>query len=109
MKMTLITLAASILVTTAQAECIVADPTPTPLNARTAPNGRIIATLDNGQQVMIIDRAQDERMRPWVYVSDPETNNPIGWVYCLQRGRRDDLAAFEMIGCRFTTPSSILH
>jgi hypothetical protein len=81
MKMTLITLAASILVTTAQAECIVADPTPTPLNARTAPNGRIIATLDNGQQVMIIDRAQDERMRPWVYVSDPETNNPIGWVY----------------------------
>jgi hypothetical protein len=35
----------------AHAECIVADPTPTPLNARTVPNGRIIATLDNGHVV----------------------------------------------------------
>ena len=34
MKMTFATLAACIMATTAQAECIVADPTPTPLNAR---------------------------------------------------------------------------
>lgn len=67
--------------TTAQAECIVADPTPTPLNARTAPNGRIISTLDNGQQVTIIDFAEDERRRPWVYVSDPATGQPIGWIF----------------------------
>lgn len=65
----------------AHAECIVADPTPTPLNARTAPNGRIIATLDNGQVVTIIDHADDEQMRPWVYVSDLETDKPIGWVF----------------------------
>ncbi len=81
MKLTFVTLAACIVATAVQAECIVADPTPTPLNARTAPNGRIIATLDNGQQVTIIDRADDERMRSWVYVSDPETGQPIGWVF----------------------------
>jgi hypothetical protein len=92
MKMTFATLAACILATTAQAECIVADPTPTPLNARTAPNGRIIATLKNGQPVTIIDRADDERIRQWVYVSDPETGQPIGWVFrsyivCKGEGR----------------------
>ena len=65
----------------AHAQCIVADPTPTPLNVRTAPNGRIIGTLYNGQSVDIIDHATDERLQPWVYVSDPETKNPIGWVY----------------------------
>ncbi|ACK51936.1 hypothetical protein Msil_3026 [Methylocella silvestris BL2] len=67
--------------TFAHAECIVADPTPTPLNARTAPNGRISTTLNNGQPVVIIDQVDDEQMRPWVYVSDPETSQPIGWVF----------------------------
>jgi hypothetical protein len=75
------TLAFTLIAVTAHAECIVADPTPTPLNARTAPNGRIIGTLDNGQAVVIIDHADDGQMRPWVYVSDPETGNPIGWVF----------------------------
>jgi hypothetical protein len=37
--------------TAVHAECIVADPTPTLLNARSAPYGRIIGTLDNGQLV----------------------------------------------------------
>jgi hypothetical protein len=67
--------------TCAHADCIVADPTPTPLNARTAPNGRIIATLHNGQAVTIIDHAKDEQLRSWVYVSDRRTNKPIGWVF----------------------------
>jgi hypothetical protein len=31
----------------AHAECIVADLSPTPLNVRTAPYGRIVGTLDN--------------------------------------------------------------
>jgi hypothetical protein len=75
---TLVLLAAT---TFAHGECIVADPTPTALNARTAPNGRIIGALDNGQAVAIIDHADDEQMRPWVYVSDPETGKPIGWVF----------------------------
>jgi hypothetical protein len=37
----------------AHSECIVADPSPTPLNVRTAPYGSIVATLDNGQVVSI--------------------------------------------------------
>jgi len=53
----------------------------TPLNVRIAPHGRIIGTLDNGQSVYITDRATDKQLRPWVYVSDPETNKRIGWVY----------------------------
>jgi hypothetical protein len=62
------------------AECIVADPTPTLLNARSAPYGRIIGTLDNGQLVSILDSASDGRGAPWVYVADAE-GTPIGWVY----------------------------
>jgi Bacterial SH3 domain len=68
-------------IASAKADCIVADPTPTPLNARTAPNGRIIGPLANGQVVKIIDHASDGEKRPWVYVSDPETDQPIGWVF----------------------------
>jgi len=65
----------------ARAQCIVADPTPTPLNVRTAPYGRIIGTLHNGQSVDIIDHATDGQSQPWVYVSDPDSSSPIGWVY----------------------------
>lgn len=81
-KLVLATLTACVLATAAaRAECIVADPTPTPLNARTSPNGPIVATLDNGQQVTIIDRSHDKQGRPWVYVSDSGTGQPIGWVF----------------------------
>ena len=62
-------------------ECIVADPTPTPLNVRVAPNGRVTRTLDNGQEVHVIDRTIDGRLKQWAYVSEPKTNKPIGWVY----------------------------
>ena len=66
---------------TAHADCIVADPSPTPLNVRTSPYGQVIGTLDNGQSVAIIDHTVDNRGRDWVYVSDPETERPIGWVF----------------------------
>jgi hypothetical protein len=83
MAKTLAAVALALIAATASAHagCIVADPTPTPLNVRTAPNGRIVAALDNGQSVNIIDHADDEQLRPWVYVSDPETDKPIGWVF----------------------------
>jgi hypothetical protein len=76
-------LAASLFASTAfaHAECTVADPTPTPLNVRTAPNGRVIATLDNGQSVYIIDHTLDRQSRAWVYVGDSETDKPLGWVF----------------------------
>jgi Bacterial SH3 domain len=79
----IVALVTSLIAATGHAECIVADPSPTPLNVRTAPApyGRIIATLDNGQLVEIIDHAADDQLRPWVYVADPETGKPIGWVF----------------------------
>jgi hypothetical protein len=63
-----------------RAGCIVADPSPTPLNIRTAPHGRIIGTLDNGQVVSILDSSTDNEGSPWVYVAD-DTGNPLGRVY----------------------------
>ena len=64
----------------AHAECIVADPSPTPLNVRTAPNGRVVGALDNGQVVSILDSSIDDQGRPWVYVAN-DTGSPLGWVY----------------------------
>jgi hypothetical protein len=64
----------------AHAGCIVADPSPTPLNVRTAPYGRIVGTLDDGQGVSILDSSTDNQGRPWVYVAD-DSGNPLGWVY----------------------------
>jgi Bacterial SH3 domain len=63
----------------ANAECIVADPTPTPLNIRTAPNGRIVQTIHNGIQVNVLDHTSDSRGRAWVFVGVGDT--PLGWVY----------------------------
>jgi Bacterial SH3 domain len=64
----------------AQVLCIVADPSPTPLNIRTVPYGRIVGTLDNGQVVSILDGSTDIAGRPWAYVAD-DTGIPLGWVY----------------------------
>jgi hypothetical protein len=64
----------------AYAECVVADPSPTPLNVRTSPYGHIVGALDNGQVVSIIDSSIDNQGRPWVYFVD-DTGNPLGWVY----------------------------
>lgn len=66
---------------TAQARCRVMDPTDTPLNVRTAPNGRVVAALPNGMLVSIIDNARDERGRSWVYVARLSNGRPIGWVF----------------------------
>ncbi len=65
----------------AQTRCTVFDPSPTPLNVRTGPYGRIIGTLENGRIVYILDRSIDRQGKPWVYVADFDTDAPIGWVY----------------------------
>jgi uncharacterized protein YraI len=63
------------------AECRVTDPTGTPLNVRTAPGGRIVGTLVNGQRVSVLDR-RVVGGKPWVYVGDVELGDqPIGWVF----------------------------
>jgi hypothetical protein len=65
----------------ASAVCRVADPTPTPLNVRTSPNGRIVSTLENGMLVFVLDRATDRRGQTWVFVGSAEDQTPIGWVF----------------------------
>ncbi|MEK1933587.1 MAG: SH3 domain-containing protein [Pararhizobium sp.] len=60
------------------AECVVADPTGTPLNVRAQPNGHIVSTLDNGLSVDVIAETRASGKR-WVQVAaDGET---LGWVF----------------------------
>lgn len=64
----------------AQEQCLVADPTGTPLNVRAAPNGPIVETLSNGIVVTILDRSSANG-RAWVYVRRNKDQAPLGWVF----------------------------
>jgi hypothetical protein len=74
-------LISTIVVAAAQTRCRVLDPTGTPLNIRTSPNGSIVGTLRNGLLVSIVDSAADDRGRPWALVAQFETGRRIGWVF----------------------------
>jgi hypothetical protein len=64
----------------AQSRCTVTDPTGTPLNVRTRPNGgSIVGALHNGTAVRFVRGAVDERGRPWAYVV-PE-QGIAGWIF----------------------------
>jgi hypothetical protein len=65
----------------AQARCRVMDPTGTPLNVRTGPNGSIIDRLPNGFLVSIMSITYDRGGRPWALVSRFDNGRRIGWVY----------------------------
>jgi hypothetical protein len=65
----------------AQSRCRILDPTGTPLNVRTAPNGQVIGTVPNGMLVSVIDQRDDNRGRSWVYVAAHDSGRPIGWVF----------------------------
>src|SRR5262245_35136615 len=60
----------------AQDRCRVMDPTNTPLNVRTSPDGNIVGTLSNGTLVKILDRPSNVRGRTWVYVGRYEDRVP---------------------------------
>ncbi len=60
--------------------CIVTDPTGTPLNVRTAPNGpNIIYALTNGYKVRILSIVISDG-NTWVYITD-DAGRRLGWVY----------------------------
>src|SRR5689334_23519987 len=40
--------------------CVVADPTGTPLNIRTSPNGKIVGRIGNGERVRISDQTIED-------------------------------------------------
>jgi len=60
------------------AECVVADPTGTPLNVRAQPNGHILSTLDNGLSVDVIAETRVGGKR-WVEVA--ANGETLGWVF----------------------------
>ncbi len=60
------------------AECVVADPTGTPLNVRAEPKGRILSVLENGIAVQVTDETWAGGKR-WVRVSADDGTR--GWVF----------------------------
>ena len=63
--------------------CVVNDPTGTPLNVRTTPNGRIMTSLVNGTKVFIQRISYDNLDRPWVLISVYQRSGyrTLGWVF----------------------------
>ena len=65
----------------AQSRCRVMDPTGTPLNLRTAPNGQIMGNLPNGILVAVVDQTVDAKGKPWVYIKSLSDGAMLGWVF----------------------------
>ncbi|MBX3534561.1 MAG: SH3 domain-containing protein [Xanthobacteraceae bacterium] len=65
----------------AQHACRVADSTKTPLNVRAQPNGQVVATLNNGDEVNVLDRSTDPRGRSWVYIKKVDQDASLGWAF----------------------------
>jgi hypothetical protein len=65
---------------TAAPNCMIADPTSTPLNVRTAPNGKLLGNIVNGERVTILDQSEDRTGDRWVYIADADAK-PLGWVF----------------------------
>jgi hypothetical protein len=61
--------------------CRVMDPTGTPLNARVAPDGRVVATLNSGLLVAVVDTRDDANGRPWSFIVRASDGRPLGWVF----------------------------
>ncbi|EYR84147.1 SH3 domain-containing protein [Shinella sp. 838] len=72
----------------AYGQCSVDDPTGTPLNVRSAPNGAILTTLVNGTQLEIVDEMKIGA-KHWLFVA--RQGERLGWVFgayivCKQPG-----------------------
>ena len=64
-------------------KCYVTDPTGTPLNVRSEPNGRRINRLRNGREVYIQEVGYDNKGRSWAYIAGYYKGRwrNWGWVY----------------------------
>lgn len=58
--------------------CIVTDPTGTPLNVRSTPQGNIVGTLQNGSNVRVVGTARDYKGQQWANVTSGSRS--LGWV-----------------------------
>ena len=75
-----ITIAGLATFSAAHAECRINDPTGTPLNARTLPNGPVLGRFHSDAVVEITDSVFD-RGRAWVFVRDAYDKRSYGWVF----------------------------
>ena len=62
----------------AASECLVDDPTGTPLNVRSAPSGPILTTLPNGARVEVLEETKHGGKR-WLFVS--LASERLGWIF----------------------------
>ena len=63
-------------------DCRVADPTGTPLNIRTQPNGEVVNTARNGDLIQVFsgEEKYDSRGRLWYYVANRFSSAPDGYA-----------------------------
>ena len=81
MKFALLALCVTFAATNAYAlECTVDDPTGTPLNVRSGPNGPIVDALHNGAAVFVSDLILDGSGRRWAKIV-PIGEGKSGWVF----------------------------
>jgi hypothetical protein len=85
-----LTLAAQALACGGPPVCTVTDPTGTPLNVRAGPNGRVLSTLSNGQQVEVIEH-RDADGQFWALVAGFDPDAEIlaadgAWVFAAYLG-----------------------
>jgi uncharacterized protein YgiM (DUF1202 family) len=58
--------------------CTVVDPTGTPLNVRSGPNGKILSTLKKGSQVQFLEH-KEENGKKWALIS--KYGEDGGWLF----------------------------
>jgi uncharacterized protein len=68
-------------VASSQSSCRVADPTGTPLNVRTTPNGTIVDTLIKGTPLQVVGTQQDSRGREWALIKRSGDAQAVGWAF----------------------------
>ena len=78
--------------------CTVQDPTTTDLNVRDGPNGKILMTLKDGQQVEVLEHREVKGQR-WALVAKFEAAG-AGWVFgsyvkCRPDGENVDLCTVK--------------
>ena len=59
-------------------DCVVADPTGTPLNVRSEPQGTVLSVLDNGITVQVVEERALGGKR-WAKVA--ANGETLGWVF----------------------------
>ena len=62
----------------AAGQCLVDDPTGTPLNVRAAPNGTVLTTLENGVGVEVLEERRIGGKR-WLLVA--RQGERLGWIF----------------------------